>query len=180
VEKDSPTELEERLNKLIAEVESAFDGVSREGGITLHEAIAIDDYRSAEEQRAARRLDVEQRWQDVPSDDIFACCSALSFLCERSFRYYLAAFILCELKNFYKEGAPGVLDTCQWHLLHEQGKSQRKSEPAAIAQKYGLTGAQVRVVSQVLRFMIDFDQGATDQVTIQGVEKWERFAQEVG
>ncbi len=91
------TNRERSRQELIAEIVSAFDGVEREDGITIHEAIAIDDYKSDEEQLDARRLDTEKRWQDVPAEAIVACDSALSFLDSKSFRYYLPAFMVCGL-----------------------------------------------------------------------------------
>jgi hypothetical protein len=86
--------IENDLNQLIAEITAAFDGVAREDGTTLHEAIAIDNWRSHEEQMTARRLDTEQRWQDVPGEAILACESVLPFLNPKGFRYYLPAFMV--------------------------------------------------------------------------------------
>ena len=86
---------EPRIDQLIVEITAAFDGVSREEGITLHQALAIDDWKTPREQLAARRLDIDQRWQDVPGDAIVAWESALSFLDAKGFRYYLTAFMVC-------------------------------------------------------------------------------------
>src|SRR4051812_37598398 len=94
------TDFESRREALIAEVTAAFDGVSREDGTTLHEADAIDDWKSDAECRVARRLDTEGRWQNVPDEDIWACCSALSFLDAKGFRYYLPAFMIYGLKHW--------------------------------------------------------------------------------
>src|ERR1700680_2624371 len=98
--KTSYLRFENRISGLIAEIMTAFDGVSREDGTTLHEAMAIDDYKSDEEQQAARGFDTEQRWQDVPDEEILACESALSFLDAKGFRYYLPAFMVSRLKNW--------------------------------------------------------------------------------
>src|SRR5438876_2661803 len=122
---------ESYIGDLIAEITVAFDSVARGDGTTLHEAIAIDDWKTAEEQLAARRLDTEQRWQDVPDDAIVACESALSFLDPKAFRYYLPAFMVCGLRN-WENDAGRVVDTCEYHLLHESQKSLRQSEPASI------------------------------------------------
>jgi len=45
---------ESHIGDLIAEITVAFDSVAREDGTTLHQAIAIDDWKTAEEQLAAR------------------------------------------------------------------------------------------------------------------------------
>src|SRR5215210_2470119 len=111
------SEFESRRAALVVEISAAFDGVSREGGTTLHEAEAMDDWKSPEEQRAARRLDPETRWQDVPDADISACCSALSFLNERGFRYYIPAFMVYSLRH-WGDDRHGILNSCEYHLLH--------------------------------------------------------------
>src|SRR5215204_4680210 len=169
------SDFESRRDALIAEITAAFDGVSREDGMTLHEAEAMDDWKSSAEQRAARRLDLESRWQDVPDDDIFACCSALSFLNEKGFRYYIPAFMVYGLRH-WGDDWNGILNSCEYHLLHDYPKSLRKSEPAAIAGKYQFTDAQSKAVARLLRLLIDFDEIAGDGATVEAVERWERYA----
>lgn len=88
---------------LIAEVNAAFDGVSREGGVSLHESYVIDDYGSEAQRLEARKLDTEMRWQDVPDEDIAAGDSCLSFLDEIGFRYYIPAYIVWSLHNMDDE-----------------------------------------------------------------------------
>lgn len=146
---DNDNAIEERLFRLIAEVKAAFDGVAREDGITLHEAKAIDDWKSPDELHDARRLDTEQRWQDVAGEDLLECESALSFFDAKGFRYYLPAFMLFGLKDWENDSS-GILHSCEFHLLHESGKSLRQSDPAAIAVKYSLTEAQCKAVASFL------------------------------
>jgi hypothetical protein len=163
---------------LLAEIEEAFDGVAREDSTTLHEAIVMDDYGSEEEQRAARRLDVEKRWQDVPDEDITSCCSALSFLDAKGFRYYIPAFMTYALKH-WGDDWNDILNSCQFQLTHESQKPLRKSEPASIARKYGFTGAQCVAVAHFLRFIIDFDMSMAAPAEVGAVEKWEKFVREL-
>jgi len=169
---------ETHIGELIAEITNAFDRVARADGTTLHEAIAIDDWKTREEQLAARRLDTEQRWQDIPDDVIVACESALPFLDTKGFRYYLPAFMVCGLRN-WENDAGRVVDTCEYNLLHERQKSLRQSDPASIAAKYGLTDAQCKAIAHFLRFVVgnDDDELTTQPATtLQAVAKWERFA----
>ncbi len=84
---------------------SAFDGVDREDGVTLHEANVIDDYGTAEELLAARQLDIDRHWREVPDADIEENYSVLSFLDLKGFRYYLPAYMIWSLKNL--ESASG-------------------------------------------------------------------------
>ena len=170
---------EERLNKLIAEITVAFDGVSREDGVTLQEAKAIDDWKPFEELQAARQLDTEQRWQDVPDEDLLASDSSLPFFDAKGFRYYLSAFMLCGLKDWENDSS-GILHSCVYNLLHEPQKSLRKSEPASIVAKYSFTDVQCKAISRFLRFVVgEDDEFSTEERTIlQAVEKWEQFVKE--
>jgi hypothetical protein len=173
------SEFESRRGALLAEITTAFAGVSREGATTLHEAQAMDDRKSPEEQLAARRLDPERRWQDVPDADISACCSALSFLDEKGFRYYIPAFMTYSLRH-WDDDWNGVRNSCEYHLLHDYPKSLRKSDPASIAGKYQFTDAQSGAVARFLRFIVDFDETKADRATLEAVERWERYVQEHG
>jgi hypothetical protein len=71
----------------IAAVTAAFEGTAREGGISLHEASEIDLYGTDEDRAAARLLDTECRWQEVPDRDIEEEYTALYFLDRVGFRY---------------------------------------------------------------------------------------------
>src|SRR5687768_7277152 len=81
-------------------IESAFAGVSRNAGITLHEATVIDNYGTDEERAHARLLDNESRWEEVPSAAIEKNYTALSFLDPEGFRYYLPAYMRWALYNY--------------------------------------------------------------------------------
>ena len=178
-----PTTFADRRDALIAEINEAFDGVSRGYGITLHEAIALDDYASQEERMAARRRDRETRWQDVTDQDIRECPSALSFLDPEGFRYYIPTFMILGLKRVQlprfdpRDDQEGILHSSSYHLLNFYPKSLRESEPALFVDKYSFSKAQCRAIAHFLRFTIDCEEyGAADAV-IKAVEKWERFAE---
>jgi len=169
-------DFEARRRALIAEIAEAFDGVSRDDGTTLHEAMVMDDRGSEEEQRAARLLDVDERWQDV-SDDIAGYESALSFLDAKGFRYYIPAFMTYAL-NHWGDDWYSTLSFCQSHLTKESQKSLRKSEPASIASKFDFNAAQCSVIAKFLRFIIDFDVSMATLAEVGAVEKWEKFVRE--
>jgi hypothetical protein len=78
-------------DEIIDEINRAFDGVTREGGVSFHEADVIDNYGSKQERTKARKLDTDECWQDVPEKDIENDC-ILSFLDPIGFRYYMAAY----------------------------------------------------------------------------------------
>jgi hypothetical protein len=87
------------LELLIRQIQIAFDEVRR-GIITIHEAEVIDSYGSKEEMVAARKLDRERRWQDVPDGHIEECSNALCHVDPTSWRYYIAAYMVWALRNF--------------------------------------------------------------------------------
>jgi hypothetical protein len=82
------------LEALCAEIHEAFDGVSREGGTTLHEGEEIDCHGSPEELALARQRDNESRWQEVPFRLIEEMPDAVGFLNVIGFRYYLPVVML--------------------------------------------------------------------------------------
>jgi len=179
------SEFEQRRAALIAEINEAFDGVTREDGITLHEAIALDNYASQQDEKmAARRLDRETCWQEVTDKEICECQSALSFLDWKGFRYYIPAFMIIGLRQMQWPSAHwqidpnGILHTSSYHLVYFYPKSMRESEPSLIAEKYHFTKVQCRAVANSLRFIIEFEAMSADEVTVKAVEKWERFANE--
>jgi hypothetical protein len=53
---------------VIAEITRAFAGVRLDGGVTLHQARAIDDWESKERQLAVRDNDQERHWQEVTDE----------------------------------------------------------------------------------------------------------------
>lgn len=165
-----------QIQELISEVFAAFAGVEREDGITLREAIAIDEWKSRDEQLAARSLDTDRKWQDVSEETILASSAAPAFLDAKGFRYYLPAFIVYGLKN-WNSLSTSMLDACQFCLLHEPQKSLRQSEPASIAAKYGFNSEQCRAIAHFLRFQVGPDNESTtcDAPTLQAVAKWEAF-----
>lgn len=164
---------------LIAEIETAFDGVDRGDATTLHQALATDDYKTAQDRWDARRFDTERRWQDVPAAALVECQTALSFLDEKGFRYYLPAFMVRGLEDWDNDAGVSV-DSCVYHLLHDYPNSLRKSEPASIAAKYRFTDAQCRAIARFLRFVVGpDDEFTTEHATeLQAVAKWERFVNE--
>jgi hypothetical protein len=94
---------EQRKQALMEEITAAFDGVSRENGVSLSEAWVIDDYGSDEERAEARKEDTETRWQDVPDEDIAYGYSCLSFLDEIGFHYYIPAYMVWYLRYIDNE-----------------------------------------------------------------------------
>ena len=92
-------DVEAERREVIDEICRAFAHVSRAHGVTLHEAVVIDDYGSDEERIAARALDPDRCWQDVPDHLIEAHQETLCFLDQKGFRYYLPAYMVWALRH---------------------------------------------------------------------------------
>lgn len=67
---------------LIEQIQRAFAHIKRHNGITLHQAIAMDDDRSNEEVLAARLQDTEPHWTEISRETLINFESALSFMDE--------------------------------------------------------------------------------------------------
>ena len=174
---DKSLDFKRRREGLIAEIERAFNGVERDDGVSLHQARARDDYATPEQELTARKLDVEPQWQEVTQQDILYCCSALSFLDAKGFRYYIPAFMRVALGNFYDD-PNGIRNSCEFHLTQDHPKSLRQSDPAVISLKYQFSPVQVAAIAKFLRFCSDFDNIVAEEAFIQSVEKWEKYSQE--
>ncbi len=91
-----------KAEALIAEITAAFDGVSREDGISLHEAAGLDNYEYSPEERAVNRAkDTDAKWQDVPDGWIAQMGLgdvALNYFDPNGFRYYIPVYMIWMLK----------------------------------------------------------------------------------
>lgn len=84
--------------QIIGFIETAFHDVKLDGGVTLHQREALDDYCSGEEFLAAAKMDPETRWQDIPRTRIEKLGVSLVFLDPEGIRFHLPAFMRCALQ----------------------------------------------------------------------------------
>lgn len=153
---------------MIEEIKSAFNDVKRGNSTTLHEALAIDNWQPDHLVTAARKLDTDTRWQDVPEHLLRNHVSVLSFLDDLGFRYYLPAFLVYGLTNQDQ----AVLDSCEFHLLNEKGKSLRQSNAASIAAKCNFSKEQSKAIARFLRWRIGADDYSPKN---EAVKRWEEL-----
>jgi len=111
------------ISTLIAQITAAFEGVSREGGVSLREGRVLDNCGSEKKLAQARALDTDARWQDVSDDDLKYYASSMYFLDAIGLCYYLPAFMSYVLRHFrpdidYDEDF--VLQHTLWHLEDNQ------------------------------------------------------------
>jgi hypothetical protein len=137
---------------VIAEILRAFSGVSREDGVTLHESRVIDARGSDVERAAARQLDTDRRWEDVPERLIEEDDSALCFMDPKGFRYYLPAYMVWSMRNYKRSedfNSSSLNHPIYSLALSESGRMRR----------YDLDGfemfnaAQSRAICRFLHFM---------------------------
>jgi hypothetical protein len=164
-------------DELLALIENAFNGVEREDGITLHEAAVIDDYGSEEEFVAARNLDTDSRWQDVPDSDISNHTSIYCFLDPKGFRYYLPASMSWAVKHYEEDendcGFFTYLAVLPSVAPREVGRGIGSSfDLDAFIKKHSFTPLQVKAIYRFICFMaIKADVGMNEDYYA-ATKKW--------
>jgi len=158
---------------VIEQITKAFEGVSREDGVTLHEARVIDDYGSEEERAAARKIDTDSHWQDVPVEWIEQLHDALCFLDPKGWRYYLPAYMLYSLK-FYTRSSNAV-DSAFYSCLFPKESKDKNLKEHKLSLFSFLTVDQSRAVCRFLQFEATY--GETDERAAQEAldEYWGKF-----
>lgn len=153
------------------QIETAFDEVSRIRGVTLHEANAKYEGRRTSKRRAARRLDTETRWQDVPESDIERYHWILSHFNPVGFRYYMPAYMIWSLKN-YADAEMKSVDYTVYNLLPYRSLYRWKM----LRFKF-LTRPQSESCCAFLRFMAEQTGGIVDDnAAREALEQyWGRF-----
>ena len=139
-------------------IREAFDGVRREGGISLHQAQVLDDYGSEEQLKKAAALDRDKKWSDVPSKDIEGHTSTLSFVDPIGFRYYIAAYMVWSLENYEASDSFSVD-----HTIYSLNPSTKADIRAHQMERFSLlTQAQAHAISSFLRYMAAHSDGRAD------------------
>lgn len=95
----SEAELAHTGENLIAEIRSAFAGVSISGGVTLTEAYAIDDYEDGVARAKARAQDTYTDWTKIDVPRLDPGDSALNFVDPIGFRFHLPAYMCHAIKQ---------------------------------------------------------------------------------
>ncbi|EQA69443.1 DUF6714 family protein [Leptospira noguchii] len=163
-------------------IDFAFENVVRGNGVTLHEAVAEDDYLSKEECLAARKKDPDVHWRDVPTEHLANHPEFLTYLDSEGLRYYLPAVMMFALNfNDYKN----MSDTPQrayWILLpsvapRDVGKGYGETfDVAAYAKDLNLTQNQILVCYRFVCYMaIEADEGV-DEDQYPAMCKWRTLA----
>lgn len=86
-----PKHTDRLRSALLAQIRSAFAHVTREGGVSVTEAYAIDNDANEQARLAARAEDTDTHWSDIHPPTADPAGSALTFMDPIGFRYYLPA-----------------------------------------------------------------------------------------
>ena len=155
-------------------IHRAFDGVERGRGITLHEATVIDDYGSEEEQRKARELDQETRWQDVP-DSTIAGNFFLGYLDMEGYRYYLPALMSWSIRNDHYGETYGSLLPLVAPRDVGRGHGERFDVQMFI-KKYSFTPEQVQTIYFFLVLAVVQGRQKVEEDHYPAMLKWKKAA----
>ena len=152
--------------RIVELINRAFDGVPR-GKMTMREAEVVDSTGTAAERRAARALDTEARWQDIPDELTEVCCNAMSFFDPESWRYYLPVYMCWTLRS-YRTSDWITSDFTIYHLGY--------SDARALERNATLSQTQAAAVFEFLRHMAT--TGECDfEAAQQAIDVyWHRFA----
>jgi len=155
---------------LIEEIETAFASVERLNGVTLHQAIALDNDSSDEDVAVARLQDTDTHWTELRRETLVNFESALSFMDEQGTRYYLPAFMIAALEGHI------ALQIPFFNILNLMG-SLRRSMPDQVIATYGFDKNQVLAIAHFLRFVVgEQGENAESQAVLQVVWAWEEIA----
>lgn len=163
--------------ELLTLIEQAFYGVGRDDGMTLHQAVVVDDYGSEDEFVAAAKLDTETRWQDVPDEDISTNTSIFCFLDPKGFRYYLPASMSWAVKNYehdeYDCGFLTYLAVLPTVAPRDEGRGiGRAFDLNGFIEKHSFTSSQVTAIYRFICFMAIKADAGMGEDHYAAAQKW--------
>ncbi len=158
-----PPHLEKERAAVEAMIHSAFAGVTREGGVSWSESVAIDDYKSPSVRAKARASDTDPCWEwlvDDPGWTPEVGIGGFNFLDAIGFRYYIPAAMLWCMKT-------GQASRIAFALTKSEGIDE-----SYYREKWALISAeQGRCIARFLRFMEAWARAFGDKVW---AESWRR------
>lgn len=149
-----PPHLLAARDALIADIHTAFHGVTRDGGVSWTETSILDNYGSRAECAAARASDRDRQWTDLlndPAFDLEAGHGGFCFLDPVGCRYHLpAAMIKILLDPYYL----GLFFVSQFSL-YDPDKPEDIEH--AHARRSLLSAPQADCVRRFMELMVELD-----------------------
>lgn len=150
------------MEEIIKSIQDAFRDVTREGGISLHEAGVIDDYGTFEERKAARQLDLDKHWSEIKDEDIEKH-DVLCFMDPIGFRYHVPAYMIWALKHLRKTDSL-VIDTTIYSFALGSDEESRQW----YQERFNLLDKKQRkAVALFLEYMAKNTEGFADEEVAQ-------------
>jgi hypothetical protein len=159
--------------QLIQQITQAFASMQREDGITLHQAIAMDDRLSGKEVALARKKDTDKNWQEIDLKQLGNFNSALAFMDKKGFKYYLPCFMLASLLEYIE------FDTPLFYLTHLKGLSQRRSTANKFVKLYDFNKKQIVAITLFLQYVYEFEYLFQNPVFAEQIKQWEKLSEKV-
>src|SRR5436190_15843588 len=131
-------------NRLLAEIREVFKPIARGNGITWHEAEEMDCHGSDQQRKNARLLDIDRNWTEVRPEWIERFSSALTFLDEEGFCYYLPAVMQWSL-HYAEDSDSSTAD----NLLSNLADLRRR-----LWLNRNLNDQQIRALAKFVDFML--------------------------
>jgi hypothetical protein len=172
--------IDETIETLTGEIAAAFADVTREDGVTLHEADVLDGYGSDEQRAAARRLDTDRHWSEVEQTAIERHPSAANFLDAKGFRYYLPAYMSWALRNYDTTDSAAIGSLLSTLSTRWEKDSRPGVAPIPDPERCPLlTDAQAQTVCRFLRFFAAYSDSGLDVEHAQQAlrQHWAQFCE---
>jgi len=127
------------VEEVIGQIQTAFQGVQRRNGSTLHAAGAMDGLTQCDCGVDGNNHDSEVQWDEVPEAKLEYFRDALFFLDDEGFRFYIPAFMIHSLQH------PNIQGSTVVFVLQNQGGKKLMTQ--------GYTREQALAIVEFLRFM---------------------------
>lgn len=114
-------------NAILAEIDAAFAGASREGGMSWSQSKVADNYGDEKEYATAGAMDRDRDWHEVAADSDWRLESGIggfSFLDPIGYRYYLPAAMTVAARTGQDERLVYALTLSDRSDLREYGLQQ--------------------------------------------------------
>ena len=130
--------------ELVAEIHAAFGQARLGDGLSLHQAWAMELLQPPEDVLAARALDTEQRWQDIPDDKVEEFHFALTFMDPEGLRFHLPRFMVFSLEH------PGLDSPAVDAAVYACDFGDESMEQEVLKQFNAMSRRQMRMIAKFL------------------------------
>ncbi|MES9862383.1 MAG: DUF6714 family protein [Candidatus Thiodiazotropha sp. LLP2] len=135
------------LGDVIEIIESAFENVTLDNGISIREAKAIDSHSGIEIIRKEREKDERDNWSKIPYENIIKYPSVFAFMDEKGLLFHLPAYMIFTLTQKNSKAIGFAEEDILYTLIPEESSG---NEPAII----NLNKKQVKAIQVYLEWKL--------------------------